>query len=272
MTAPSRRARSASVINIPIPMPPVCPVLLINLAGSKDRLATAQAEMARAGVVFERIEAVDGRLRSAEEIARLAPWDRNAFFKALSPGEVGCYLSHLAAAERIVKEGWARALVMEDDFRLTPEFSPTLRALMALPDVPHLIKLEGSLTGGEVIAELASGNRLVRHRRPPVRTVALFWSLEGARRFLDIAHPLRRPVDVQLKHWWEGDLDILAVSPPPVVQDEKHATASTIGARRPQGFVGRLRQWRYRFIYACASHWHLLRRRGVRGWLKANLG
>jgi glycosyl transferase family 25 len=249
-----------------------CPVLLINLVGSKDRLATAQAEMSRAGVEFERIEAVDGRLRPAEEIARLAPWDRAAFFKALSPGEVGCYLSHLAAAERIVKEGWPRALVMEDDFRLTPAFAPTLRALMALPEVPHLVKLEGSLSGGEVVAELASGNRLVRHRRPPVRTVALFWSLEGARRFLAVAHPLRRPVDVQLKHWWEGDLEILAVSPAPVTQDEKHATASTIGARRPQGFAGRLRQWRYRLGYAFESQWHLLRRRGFGGWLRANFG
>jgi glycosyl transferase family 25 len=249
-----------------------CPVLLINLAGSTDRLVTARAELSRAGLAFERLEAVDGRLRAPEEIARLAPWDRTAFFKALSPGEVGCYLSHLAAAERIVKEGWPRALVMEDDFRLTPAFAPTLRALMALPEVPHLIKLEGELTGGEVVTELPSGNRLVRHRRPPVRTVALFWSQEGARRFLAVAYPLRRPVDVQLKHWWEGDLNILAVSPPPVVQDEKHATASTIGARRPRGFLGRLRQWRYRLGYAFASQWHLLLRRGLRGWLRANLG
>lgn len=253
-------------------MPNPCPILLINLAGSTGRLATAQEEMARAGVTFERLEAVDGRLFPPAEIARLAPWDRSAFFKALSPGEVGCYLSHLAAAERIVKEGWPRALVMEDDFRLTPQFAPTLQALMALPEVPHLIKLEGSLAGGESVAELSSGNRLVRHRRPPVRTVALFWSIEGARKFLEVAHPLRRPVDVQLKHWWEGDLDILAVSPPPVVQDEKHATASTIGARRPQGLAGRLRQWRYRLAYALESQWQLWRRRGFRAWLKANFG
>lgn len=253
-------------------MPNPCPILLINLAGSTGRLATAQEEMTRAGVTFERLDAVDGRLFPPAEIARLAPWDKSAFFKALSPGEVGCYLSHLAAAERIVKEGWPRALVMEDDFRLTPQFAPTLQALMALPEVPHLIKLEGSLAAGEVVAELSSGNRLVRHRRPPVRTVALFWSLEGARKFLEVAHPLRRPVDVQLKHWWEGDLDILAVSPPPVVQDEKHATASTIGARRPQGLAGRLRQWRYRFVYALESQWQLWRRRGFRAWLKANLG
>jgi glycosyl transferase family 25 len=227
--------------------------------------------MSRAGIEFERIDAVDGRLLPLAEIVRIAPWDRSAFFKALSPGEVGCYLSHLAAAERIVKEGWPRALVMEDDFRLTSDFAPTLRALMDHPDLPHLVKLEGSLGRGEVVATLASGNCLVRHRRPPVRTVALFWSLEGARRFLAVAYPLRRPVDVQLKHWWEGDLDILAVSPPPVTQDEKHATASTIGARRPQGFVGRLRQWRYRLGYALESQWQLLRRRGCRGWLKANL-
>lgn len=249
-----------------------CPVLLINLARSTERLRTASEEMGRAGVGFERLEAVDGSTLSADRLAELATWDGRSFFKALSPGEVGCYLSHVAAAERIVRERWPLALVMEDDFRLRPEFAATLRALVERGVDADLIKLEGGLRGGDVLAELPSGNRLVRHRRPPVRTVALLWSREGARKFLAVSRTLRRPVDVQLKHWWEGDLQILSVSPPPVVQDADHAAASTIGARRPRGWIGRLRQWRYRLGYACQSQWHLLRRHGARAWLRANLG
>lgn len=249
-----------------------CPILLINLGRSPERLRSAGRELAAAGLAFERIEAVDGRELAADFIQRVAPWDRSAFFKPLSPGEVGCYLSHVAAAERIVREGWPKAVVLEDDFRLRPEFAATLRALVDGQADFDLVKLEGCLGGGQVLAELASGNRLVRHRRPPVRTVALLWSRRGAEKFLAASRMLRRPVDVQLKHWWEGDLDILAVRPPPVVQDMDHAAASTIGARRARGWTGRLRQWRYRLRYAFESQWRLLRRRGCLAWIRANLG
>ena len=87
-----------------------------------------------------------------------------------------------------------------------------------------------------------------------------------------MARPIRRPVDVQLKHWWEGDLDILTVSPSPVAEHDEHGASSTIGNRRSQGLLYHLRKFRYRMGYACACQWHLLKRRGLRSWLRANLG
>ena len=87
-----------------------CPILVINLRSSTARWEKVSAELASTGLLFERHEAVDGRLFSAAEIAQLAPWDSSAFFKPLSPGEIGCFLSHVSAAERIVREGWNRAL------------------------------------------------------------------------------------------------------------------------------------------------------------------
>jgi len=253
-------------------MPNPCPVLLINLAGSKDRLATAQAELSRSGLSFERIEAVDGRLRSAEQLAQLAPWDRAAFFKPLSPGEVGCYLSHVAAAERIVQAGWPCAVVLEDDFRLKEGFAEALAALAARPSLPHMVKFEGRLSGGEAVGMLDSGHWLMRYRRPPINAIAYLWTQEGARRFLEVARPLRRPVDVQFKHWWEGDLDIVSLAPPTVTHDLAHAGASTIGVRRTSSLATRLRQWRYRLAYAFESQWQLLRRYGFLAWLRVNLG
>ena len=113
---------------------------------------------------------------------------------------------------------------------------------------------------------------MVRHFRPPVRTVAQLWTIEGARKFLAIARPLRRPVDVQLKHWWEGDLNILTTVPALVTQDDEQAGASTIGARRPIGLMGRIRQYIYRYKYAFVSQWQLLRRYGWRTWWRAHCG
>ena len=250
-----------------------CPILLINLDSSQDRLKSAIDKLKEAGVSAERISAVDGRLLTEEERQRITTWDKNAFFKPLSPGEVGCFLSHIAAAERIVKEGWPLAVVLEDDFELHPNFRNLLTKIVSSTDtLPDLLKLEGILMGGDIVNKITTDLNLVRHRRPPVRTVAQLWTLAGAKKFLAIARPLRRPVDVQLKHWWEGDLNILTAVPALVTQDDKQSSISTIGARRPIGFVGKLRQHNYRFKYAIVSQWKLLSRYGWHTWWRANFG
>jgi len=250
-----------------------CPILLINLNQSTERLQASQKKLSLAGLSFERIEAVDGRLLKVDEINRISMWKKSDFFKPLSPGEIGCYLSHIAATERIVKEGWPLAVVLEDDFELHPNFRNLLNNIVNSTDtLPDLLKLEGILMSGDVANKITTDLNLVRHRRPPVRTVAQLWTLAGAKKFLAIARPLRRPVDVQLKHWWEGDLNILTTVPALVTQDDRQSSVSTIGARRPIGLVGKLRQYNYRFKYAIVSQWKLLSRYGWRTWWRANFG
>jgi glycosyl transferase family 25 len=237
------------------------PVLLINLDGSVERLRKATAQLAAAGVRFERLPAVDGRLLSEAERQRLAPWDRRAFFKPLSPGEIGCYLSHLAALERIVKEGWPRALVLEDDFILTPEFPSRLRELLEAPGaLPPLVKLEGTCRGGAPEQRLPSGMLLMRNRRAPSRTIAQLWSSEGARTFLANASRLRRPVDVEIKHWWETRVEVRYVSPAPIKDGDATGAGSTIGARNPGDLGSRLMKARYRLGFFVESCWRHLRR------------
>ena len=250
-----------------------CPILLINLNQSKERLLDAQQKLVSADLSFERIEAVDGRALSSDDLNRIATWDKKAFFKPMSPGEIGCFLSHIAAAERIVSQRWPLALVLEDDFELRPDFKSLLAEIVnSGTQLPDLVKLEGTLTGGDVVQKFPSGCALVRHRRPPVRTVAQLWTLEGAKKFLGITRPLKRPVDVQLKHWWEGDLNILTTVPALVTQDDRQSIVSTIGARRPVGFAGRIRQYIYRCNYAIVCQWQLLKRYGWRTWWHANCG
>jgi len=255
-------------------MPNPCPILLVNLDRSPDRLASAVRQLAAVGLTAERLTATDGCAIPEEELRRIARWDPGAFFKPLSPGEVGCYLSHLAAAERIVREGWPLALVLEDDFAPSPELAQVLAELAPMADsLPDLVRLDGAMRGGETLLRLPlCGARLVRYRRPPIRTTAMLWTLAGARRFVAVARPLRRPVDVQLKHWWEGGLSIASVNPPPIQLHAEQAGVSTIGERRTRSRSERLRQSAYHLRYALRSNWEMLRRRGLRAWLRANLG
>lgn len=246
-----------------------CPILVINLAGSTTRWRKVSSELNSCGLSYERHEAVDGRTLLKEEIALLAPWDSTDFFKPLSPGEIGCFLSHVSAAERIVREGWERTLVLEDDILLAEDFATKLEDLLAIPGQPiDLIKIEGELRGGEALVVSPGGQKLYRHRRPPSRTAAQIWSLNGARKFLTTARPFRRPVDVHLKHWWEHGVDILYVRPTLVLDGDAAGITSTIGSRPANGFGGFLRRVLYKSSFAYASQYHYLKRYGFSSWIR----
>lgn len=83
-----------------------------------------ERQLTAAKLSHEFVEAVDGReltpvewLRvvDAEAVARYPWW--------LTPGAVGCILSHRLVYERIAETGQRRALVLEDDARLPPAFA-----------------------------------------------------------------------------------------------------------------------------------------------------
>ena len=246
------------------------PIILINLSESKARLERSQQELGRAGLTFERLEAVDGRKMSKDELDKITQWDKTAFFKPLSAGEVGCYLSHIAAAEKIVRENWPYALVFEDDFRLTPQFGEIISAVLKeAPQGFHIIKLQGNVRGGEVFVHLNSEHKIMRHRCISSQTVAQLWSLEGAQVFLNIARPLRRPVDVQIKHWWEGPLNIFQVFPPVVLDGDAQGKTSTIGARKPKGILNWLRRARYKLTFSFQGHLKYFNRYGLMSWLRS---
>lgn len=247
-----------------------CPILLINLSASTGRLDDARRQFADAGLRFERIEAVDGRRMGEAEIAALCPDNSDSFYSALTPGEVGCYLSHLAALRTMVSRGLPTAVVFEDDFRLLPGFVPCLRELLALGDgLPDLVKLYGARRRGEVVRRLGCGAALVRSSSPPICSTSTLWTLRGARKMLAASASLRRPVDVQLKHWWEEDLDILWISPPSVEESPEHTPASTIGSRRVASALGRMRKMRYRWGYAVERECRYAARHGLAGWARS---
>ena len=78
------------------------PVFLINLDRNPERLETARAALAPVGIVPERVAAVDGRALPPGQLAQIEAAAMVAIGRALSPGEVGCFLSHLEAASPAV--------------------------------------------------------------------------------------------------------------------------------------------------------------------------
>lgn len=235
-------------------------ILLINLSDSTERLERCRDQLSRHGLDFERIEGVDGRKLDKTSLEDFHPSWASGYFMRLTPAEIGCYLSHVKAVNRILELGLERALILEDDFVLCENFSSRLHALLketADSDFDQ-IRLEGENTRFLVERTLSSGDQIVRYKHPLTRAMAILWTHQGARKFLDVAHPIRRPVDVQFKHWWEGDLHIAYAKPQLVAEHRISSSLSTIGRRKVRGMLGQVRRIAYCLHFSMEGHLRLI--------------
>ncbi len=240
-----------------------CPVLIINLPSSAARRAAMASQCARLGLTAEFIAAVDGRALDAAQRAACCAESFAAFHSPLTGAEVGCYLSHLKALQYLVDHDCPWAVVLEDDVRLPADFATRLTVLCqeAAPTF-DLIKLNGHLPRQLVLQVLSNGDRLVRFRRPPINANAHLWSLAGARKMLAHSSRVRRPIDVEIKHWWEIGLRVATLAPELVTLDPALCRASTIGVRNVRNAAGWYRKLRYNIAYSLASRYQLCRDAG----------
>lgn len=108
------------------------PCFLINLDRNPDRLVAATTALAQIGLLPERVPAIEGRALGEATLRAHDAAARATIGRRLSPGEVGCFLSHLACAQIIVDRDLPFALVLEDDVALAPGTGADLVALLDL--------------------------------------------------------------------------------------------------------------------------------------------
>ena len=241
-------------------------ILLINLERDNCRLAHMRGQCARLGLTFERFAAV----RGADLPDNLKPYFDGA--DTLSPGEIGCYASHLAAFEHAAAHD-GPTLVLEDDVDLPDDFRALLDEIMhAAPAGWDMVRLTSTPKRAFMdVAALAGGRRLVRNSNVPGATGAYLVSPAGARKFLRAA-PRFLPVDQDLKPVWAWGLNIFGVAPTPVRADifedsSIDAMAPAQGARKNEARLTRLRLGR--LAEAGARHAHVLHQFGFARWLWA---
>lgn len=223
----------------------VLEVVVINLDRDAARLAHMRDQLSTAGLSFTRFAAVDG--------ANL-PEKLRAYFDlsdtTLTPGEIGCYASHLAICQLVVAGDLpSPLLVLEDDVELSRALSQVLsRALEVLPTGWDIVRLSyPTKRACARVAALPSLFELVRYSHVPTSTGAYLLSRDGAGKFL-ARRKRKLPVDQDLRRVWAWELDTFGVVPPPVRND--CLGDSSIGAR--------------------GSHWRRRRMR-IKRWLEAPL-
>lgn len=247
-------------------------IVVINLASQPDRWRHTRDRLAEAGLQARRVEAVDGAALTPGEIARLYDPQLNArqHHKPLRPGEIGCYASHLAVWRQLLDSHERAVAVLEDDVEPDPALRERLEALAGLPAGWDLIKLFGRRR--ELVAErrplvagAPAGAELVGYRRVPSHTCAYAVSRRGAHKLLHSRVPFGRPIDVDLRHWWENDLAVYGVQPYPVARAES-SRVSTIddGRRGCTGPAMRARKIGLQLRYALLN-WLQARQQGAAG-------
>lgn len=247
------------------------PIVYINLDSDPLRRERMEAEFARLGLPGRRSAATRWTELDATEQARYYSASLNArqFHTPLINGQKGCYTSHLRACQWLLDSPHAGLIVLEDDVVLRPEFNDLVRVIaaqLAQPLAPDwdMIKLIGR--AGEPPGEqwpgaqsLIPGFYLVPYRRIPSFTAGYVVSRSGARKLLDSRMPFGRPIDVDLRHWWENDLCIRGIAPHAVSIDPR-SDYSTLGTQPAVAALTRWRRswrkFRLKARYSLLNLWH----------------
>ena len=182
------------------------PIFIISLKHSGRREFISD-RLSSLGLRFQFIDAVYGKDLTDEDLSKVDfefyP-QRFGSKKPLTKGELGCALSHIGIYEKMVKENIPEAIILEDDAIVNLYFPEILKeALEKLPKRAEMLFLDhGKAKVFPLMRSLPERYRLARYLTPSKNskrtitcTAAYYLKLEGAKKLLSKAYPLRLPAD-----------------------------------------------------------------------------
>ena len=201
----------------------------INLDRRADRLEHMTGLLARHGVVFERVAAVDGR--DPLVAAAAAECRPGMSGQRMGAGAYACFQSHREVWHRLVASGAPHAMVLEDDLLIAPGFAACL-AEGWVPADADLVKLETNQTrlhrdAGPGLA--TRGRRLHRLQSRHAGTGCYVISARTAQHLLAATTALRDPVDEAMFNEASplfASLVTYQMVPSPVIQGKGSQAAS----------------------------------------------
>jgi glycosyl transferase family 25 len=207
---------------------------VINLPRSAARRESISSELAALSIPHEFVDAVDGREMTADDRAALV--DEAAVAKYphwLTPGQIGCSLSHRRVYERVAAGDDPVALVLEDDARVdrvSMELIEQIASQMRGAEVVLLFFLSFApcVFSSRDAIELNADRRLLYPMdvRQPISSAAYLITQEACRRMAELVVPVRAGADSWGFYHEEGGIDRLrcVVPPPAAVNNELKST------------------------------------------------
>ena len=236
------------------------PLVFINLDKDSERRTRIEGQLAHLGLPGERLPAVWWKHLPPAEQSLLYSAERNhgLYYQPLVDGEKGCYASHIQAWRQLLASDAPALVVLEDDVRLTPQFADVVNAIAALQEPWDMVKLLGR-DREKVRSQrpLVPGTALVDYSRVPSMTAGYVVSRAGAAKLLAHRQPFGRPIDVDLRFWWECDqLRILGVSPSAIALDDTSEVSSNWDTRDTLTPGQRWRKFTMKLALTLGNAWH----------------
>lgn len=194
------------------------PIFVINLDKSTERMAKISDRLDELEVPFERISAVYGAELSQKELEINYDPELNAkkYRRELPCGEIGCYMSHIKAWKMIIERKLDCAIILEDDITIDEEFREIAERLAGSIDDFDVVKLFCGKSNPKIVASepISPNHKLCRFYKVLSGNPGQLITFNGAKSLLASHQKFGRPVDVDIQHWWESDINVLGVFPP----------------------------------------------------------
>ena len=207
-------------------------VFVISLKRSIQRRKRVEEQLNKTNIQWNFLDAVDGYALpemppsyQKSKVKRLQGYE-------LTPGEVGCFLSHIKAWEMCVLNN-ATTLVFEDDFLVGENLEAVIEDLLAIADQWSLVRLSGIYETKHEILKQRSGYSLVKNLGEPCGTAAYMIQPAAAKILLNNAADIYEPVDHYLEHYLKHSLICLAAKPYPIGLAHTKSTITDRPGRKP---------------------------------------
>ena len=192
-----------------------------------------QRQLDGLGLPFRFFDAVDGSKMTAMELMDAAPKGGINYCGQLTPGEIGCALSHLAVIRKIAEGEHEYAAVIEDDVFVLPEARKFLdeQYLRSLPPF-DILQLVGNHTKKRFTLNVGNIGSYQVCALPKCHYImfALIYSRETARRIAESIKDVTAPIDNMIFND-HRPIGLRVIEVRPAVVRHNDDLASAIGPR-----------------------------------------
>ena len=205
-------------------------------------------EFHRLNISAKRLDATWWKTVPTDEANALYSIDLNKeqYYKPLSNGEKGCYTSHIRAWKILLESDAEKIVVLEDDISLNDEFIKILDAIDKSDQKWDMIKLIGRERNEKIKSSenLLGTQNLIRYNKIPSCTTGYVLSRSGAKKLISSRIPFGRPIDIDLRFFWENDLKILGVHPAAISLADSSTQSSIWTTREKNSFRERMKKFK----------------------------
>jgi len=207
-------------------------VFVISLERSAERRKRVSEQLNKTRIQWQFLNAVDGYAlsRMPDSYKKIKVNILQGY--QLTPGEIGCFLSHIKAWELCVVND-AITLVFEDDFLVGEKLEAVIGDLLTISPNWSLVRLSGINQTNHQTLMKRPGYELVKNSGEPCGTAAYMLHPAAAKTLLKNAVDIYEPVDHYLEHYTKHGIHFLAAKPYPVSLAHTKSTIIDRPGRKP---------------------------------------